>query len=82
VGALYQSMALAFSAQNSVGFLRDFSHSCLRFCPLPTWALAGLYFSLKGKLDSDISIIPLDVWVETLSSECIKLFGFAVAKGK
>jgi hypothetical protein len=48
-------MALAFSDQYSCGFFRDSSHSFFLFSPEETFAVLGLYFSLKGKLVSDIS---------------------------
>ena len=52
-------MAFAFSAQNSWGFLMDFSHSCWSFAPEEIFAVLGRYFSLNGKLFSDILVILL-----------------------
>ena len=52
---LNQSMAFAFSAQNSLGFWMDFSHSCLRFSPEDGCVLFGKNLSLNGKFVSDIS---------------------------
>ena len=54
-GGLNQSMAFAFSAQNSWGFWIDFSHSCRRFSPEDGCPLFGQNFSLKGKFVSGIS---------------------------
>src|ERR1035437_5633135 len=73
VGALNQSIAFAFSAQNSWGFLMDFSHSALRFSPEETFAILGLYLSLKGKLASDICYHSYRCW-EELAVENISFF--------
>ena len=60
VGALNQSIALAFSAQNSRGFFMDFSHSAFRISPEETCVMLGEYFSLKGRLASDMLLI---LWI-------------------
>jgi hypothetical protein len=58
----------------------DFSHSALRTAPEETFAILGLYFSLKGKLSDDICFIPL--MLGRISCRAYKFFQWFFVKQK